>query len=239
MFPSTVEQTLLDTKMGIAALSSAPDRFDIESNLFFSNKSVKFPTKLQWIFNLLSDLNGIRKDTSTSFTSLSDNPLNPKDSFTPQFHRDFESYAKFLGINGLGYAKLPEEAIFKGKAVLFDQVIVLTMEMDKDKIAMAPSRPTFKMIMRTYYELGNKINVLVGYLRKNGYAAQGGHPLNGLSLYPLIAERAGLAWQAWLVDYSSIWLQTKDGRHLYKRKQLTCGRKWSACLDRGILQEMR
>lgn len=189
-----LEQKVYEREDSIRALPSAPQRFDIEKASFFGSKLVVFLKTIRWPFYALPLLSGMIKDIKTSFTSLDKNPSKPREYFTRDFLMEFEEYARSLGIGAIGYAKLPREAIFKGKAVLFDRVIVLTMEMPKEKIDMAPSIDTLKMVMETYYELGNKINFLVDYLRKNGYAAQAGHPLGGLSLYPLIAEKAGLGW---------------------------------------------
>jgi epoxyqueuosine reductase len=73
-------------------------------------------------------------------------------------------------------------------------VIVLTMEMAKEKIGMAPSGDTQVMVFQTYDRLGKAINKLTDYIRANGYAAQTGYPLGGLILYPAIAQLAGLSW---------------------------------------------
>lgn len=189
-----LERKIYKREDSIRALPSAPQRFEIEETSFFGSKLVVFLKTIRWPFYALPLLSGMVKDIKTSFTSLDKNPSNPREYLTKDFLMEFEEYAGSLGIGAIGYAKLPQEAIFKGKAVLFDHVIVLTMEMSKEKINMAPSIGTLKMVMETYYELGNKINILADYLRKNGYAAQAGHPLGGLSLYPLIAEKAGLGW---------------------------------------------
>jgi epoxyqueuosine reductase QueG len=136
----------------------------------------------------------IRRDIVTSFTSLADNPLQPRRNISNAFLAEFTGLARAKGIGAVGFTALPSQAIFSKKAVLFDQVIVLIMEMDAAKMAQAPSRKTFRMVMQTYYELGDVVNQLVDFLRSHGYAAQAGHPLNGVTLYPLVAQRAGLGW---------------------------------------------
>jgi epoxyqueuosine reductase len=78
--------------------------------------------------------------------------------------------------------------------VLYENVIVLIMEMDPVKMDKAPSWTTQRMVMKTYYQLGKITTILVDKMRKDGYAAQAGHPLNGLTLYPLLAQQAGLGW---------------------------------------------
>jgi epoxyqueuosine reductase len=66
------------------------------------------------------------------------------------------------------------------------------MEMNADKIAQSPHQATFRMVIKSYYDLGQAVEQLVECLRQNDFAAQGGHPLNDVTLYALIAQRAGL-----------------------------------------------
>jgi epoxyqueuosine reductase len=129
-----------------------------------------------------------------SIQSLDRNPSMPKSTISPEVLQEFEIHAKSLGIGAIGYARLPRQLVFKDRAVLYDNVIVILKEMDKDKIAQAPSVATFKMVFETYDSLGKIANVLTEYLRKLGYGAQGGHPLGGLVLYPPLAAAAGLGW---------------------------------------------
>jgi epoxyqueuosine reductase len=129
-----------------------------------------------------------------SIQSLDRNPSMPKSTISPEVLQEFETHAKSLGIGAIGYAKLPRQLVFKDRAVLYDNVIVILKEMDKDKIAQAPSIATFKMVFETYDSLGKIANILTEYLRELGYGAQGGHPLGGLVLYPPLAAAAGLGW---------------------------------------------
>lgn len=84
--------------------------------------------------------------------------------------------------------------IFKEKAVLHDNAIVLVLEMDKDKIAKSPSRETVGMVMNTYNNLGIAANKIAKFLRNHGYSAHASHPLGGIVLYPPLASSAGLGW---------------------------------------------
>lgn len=190
---SAWEHSVVEREGSIRALSSAPERFEIIENMLKS-KVVGPRSKVKTLVRGLPIFPRIIKDIQLSFTSLDKNPSHFRKTITPEFLNAFETNARSLGIGAIGYTKLPREAIFKGKAVMFDHVITLTMEMDYDKMAMAPSHPTYVMIMETYYRLGHIINSLVTKLRKNGYGAQAVHPLNGVGLYPLIAQKAGLGW---------------------------------------------
>ncbi|MFX0209290.1 MAG: [Fe-S]-binding protein, partial [Candidatus Hodarchaeota archaeon] len=107
---------------------------------------------------------------------------------------EFEEYTKSLNISSIGYTKLPRKLIFKSKAVLHENAIVLSMKMDKEKIEKAPSSETADMIMQTYNDLGKASHKLTTFLRKKGFSAQAGHPLGGLVLYPPLAELAGIGY---------------------------------------------
>lgn len=126
--------------------------------------------------------------------SLDQNPYMPKSTISPEDLKTFGDHAKSLGIGVIGYTRLPRRLIFKDRAVLYDNVIVLLKEMDKDRIAKAPSVDTFEMVMETYDSLSKTVNTLTGYLRESGYGAQGGYPLGGLTLFPPLAAAAGLGW---------------------------------------------
>ena len=126
--------------------------------------------------------------------SIKDNPKRVRVTMSQNELEKFENLAKEMGIGGIGYTKLPAHFIFKERAILFDTAIVLIMEMDKDKVAKAPSVETFQMVMQTYDTLGIITNKLADLLRQNGIQAQASHPLGGLVLYPPLAVKAGLGW---------------------------------------------
>jgi epoxyqueuosine reductase len=184
------ERTLYEHEGSIPALEGAPEQFRMTRGLS-SRKGSRMANFIRRI-RMLPLMRRLGKDVIFSLQSVDQNPKAPKDTVTETFLREFEDCARSLGIGAIGYTHLPREAVFRNRAVLFDQVIVLTMEMDKDKMAAAPSEATMFMVMDTYYKLGRAVNRLVDYLRTHGYAAQGGHPLGGQALYPLMAEKAGL-----------------------------------------------
>ena len=59
--------------------------------------------------------------------------------------------------------------IFKDFEILYDNAIILIMEMDKDAIASGPSAECVKEIIRTYVELGVVVNRIADFLRERGY----------------------------------------------------------------------
>jgi epoxyqueuosine reductase len=99
-----------------------------------------------------------------------------------------------VDIVALGYTKLSKRFIFRDKAVLYANAILLVMEMDPHRIDTAPSRAAFVAVHETYHHLGVSANQIAAYLRERGYAAQAAHPLFGLALYPPLAQEAGLGW---------------------------------------------
>ena len=107
---------------------------------------------------------------------------------------EVEKEALDLGADKVGFTKLSNHHIFKNHSVLYDNLIVIVQEMNKELVGLAPSFETFKMIHQTYASLGVISNELTKYLRNKGFAAQAGSALNGMSVYPIIAQDAGLGW---------------------------------------------
>jgi ferredoxin len=185
------EYLLTDYDQVVSGVSESPERFEI---VF---ESLKYPPDQLKLFSsprtmrfLPSNIKNINK----SLVSINQNPDLPKSAIATELLQEFEMFAKSLGVSSIGYVKLPRKLIFKNKAVLHDNAIVLSMEMDRDKIDLAPSSKTAVMIMKTYDDLGKASNQLTDFLRTQGYSVQAGHPLGGLSLYPPLAELAGIGF---------------------------------------------
>ena len=187
-----LERALYECPESVHGLPDGPRRFNIEGNLMSGSGWPAWRRRMSWLIWGFPYLQALRRDIAQTFTTLDKNPNDPQTTITAEHLRNFETQAHSLGVGAIGYTDLPPEAIFQEKAVLFTHVIMLVMEMNADKIARAPSTGTFRMVMKSYYDLGQAVEKLVSYLRWHGYAAQGGHPLNGVTLYPLIAQRAGL-----------------------------------------------
>lgn len=189
---SDLERALYDRPQSVHGLREGPRRFNIEGHLMGGSGWPAWRRRMSWLMWGFPYMQALRQDIAQTFTTLDENPADPRTTMTAEHLRSFEVQAHSQGIGALGYTDLPPEAIFQEKAVLFTHVIVLVMEMSAARIAQAPSQATFRMVMKSYYELGQAVEHLVEYLRGLGYAAQGGHPLNGVTLYPLVAQRAGL-----------------------------------------------
>lgn len=139
---------------------------------------------------MLQSLSGIKE----SLRTMDENPDNPKIKAPKELFEELKAEAFSLGASSIGYTKLPRRWVFQDKAVLYENAIELTMEMDKDGINSAPSLACMKTVMETYRDLGRITNRVAAFLRKKGFGAHAGHPLNGLVLYPPLAQMAGLGW---------------------------------------------
>ena len=129
-----------------------------------------------------------------SLRSLGKNPDQPKTEAPADLIADLEAYLLGLGTSSVGYPRVPGRWIFRDKAILHTNALVLTMEMDKRRIETAPSQDGLEAVVEIYRDLGRIANKGADYLRKQGYSAHAGHPLMGLALYPPLAQLAGLGW---------------------------------------------
>lgn len=187
-----LEATLLDREGAITAEPTSPARTWPDPEKLLVRREL--PLTLKMAPMLAPLLSSCIHQAKHAIHSLRDNPKQPKLTLEPGFLEAFEQQAHSLGIGAIGYARLPRRLIFQDKAVLFANAIVLTKEMDREKINQAPSVETFEMVFGTYDSLGKDVNALCDFLRQHGYNAQGGHPLEGLNLYPPLAAEANLGW---------------------------------------------
>lgn len=132
------------------------------------------------------------KDVNISLDTLTDNSDSPLTAADDSFITHFKEYAFSLGIKDIGFTKIKTSYIFKNKAVLYPNVIIFSKEMNRKIIETAPSLAGGKHVFQTYALLGDIANKLTEYLRKNGFGAQAGPALGGLSIYPVLAQDAGL-----------------------------------------------
>ncbi len=153
------------------------------------------PDKLKITLKTIPKQLSIAKNMEFTVKSLKNNPENPKIQAENDFIGKLEIYAYSIGIHGIGYVNVPLELIFKDKAILYENAIVLIMEMDKIAIDAAPSPETQEIGIATYDELGKKTNELAEFLRSNGFAAHASHPAGGFVMYPHLAQKAGLGYR--------------------------------------------
>jgi len=134
------------------------------------------------------------KEMAKSAKSVRDNPYSGKKAIDAATLKELEEYAHNLGITDIGYTKVNPRYIFKGFKLLFPNAIVFTMQMDREKIKLAPSMPSFIEIFRTYLQLGIIVNQIAEFLRERGYNALAGPAVGGDVNYIPVAIDAGLGY---------------------------------------------
>ena len=187
------KQRSLSTIPGIIhPTASSPTKFEIplEAMKLIQERD---DFEMQQVFPMRRLLSNM-KNIHLSVDSITENPSKPKNETTTEFLKQLEEYAISLGIGSIAFTKLPQELIFQNVGVLYDNAIVLTMEMSKEKLDQAPSQATLNMVFGTYDDLGKGANKIAEFLRNHGYAAQADHPLGGLVLFPPLAQKAGMGW---------------------------------------------
>jgi len=176
----------------IEANSFSPEKKLIQAQFEIANKS--FSGLVKYLTKIMPFISVSIKNIELGINSLHENPVSPKNNMTHEMLKVLEEKALELGAGKVGYTRLSAHHIFKNHSVLYDNLIVIIQEMDKAPIEMAPSFDTFKMIHQTYASLGIISSELTKYLRNEGYVAQAGSALNGMSVYPILAQNAGLGW---------------------------------------------
>ncbi|PKL67116.1 MAG: epoxyqueuosine reductase [Methanobacteriales archaeon HGW-Methanobacteriales-1] len=122
------------------------------------------------------------------------NPENAEFLASEEFIKEFESYAKSLGISSIGYAQITSDLLIKDKFIPYPHTIVLTMPMSEDIIATAPGEEAQELNNAAYAKLGEISYKISDYLRKNGYTTQVAHPYEGMVNFSPLAQKAGLGW---------------------------------------------
>ena len=157
-------------------------------------KSMNTKDKIKFFTKILPKAASSILNVRASFKTLQNNPETPDKIASSDFFNEFEEYAYSLGVGKFGYTKLTPNLVFKESTVLFPNIIVLMLEMDKDIIQTVPSFEAFKMIMGTYKELNKAANKLTEFLREHNFGAQAGPALGGVANYVVLARNAGLGW---------------------------------------------
>jgi epoxyqueuosine reductase len=184
-----LEDALAARPDGVYATADSPERFEIVAEIV--QRGYRPPAPLRGMPHMMGSMVGIRRSLQT----VDRNPAQPRTGISEAELTELEAYARSVGIDDMGYTRLEGKLVFRRKAVLHENAIVLTMEMDKAKIDTSPSEGSFVEVHKTYHHLGRAANQIAGWLREKGYSAHAGHPLMGLALYPALAQQAGLGWR--------------------------------------------
>ncbi len=185
------KQLTLDKVPGMIVSSpKSPERFEIPLEMIKLMKEGE-NIKVHHSFPLRTMLSNM-KNINLSVDSLSKNPAGPAMSASSEFLDELKEYIYSTGVNILEFVKLYPDLIFQGAGIIYDNAIILAMEMSQEKIDKAPSQETMDMVMDTYDSLGIAANKIAEFLRERGFAAQADHPLGGLVLFPPLAHKAGI-----------------------------------------------
>ena len=139
---------------------------------------------------------GIQKARGDYKQEIKDLPKELKKA-PKELWEEITQEAKSLGIDLIGFTSIDEKLIFEKDFVgnielLYENGIVLGMEMNYDAINTAPNPPAGLESLRIYAELGEATNKLADFIRSKGYRVIACHPLGGPILYPAMAVKANL-----------------------------------------------
>jgi ferredoxin len=194
------ETALAEVPGAVCPNEDSPVRFEIIREKLKRSDDTKQPKIIPVMLKMMMGVNRTIK-------SIKENPAQPKTKIDEGLLRELEEHVISLGASSIGYTKLPSQWVFQNKAVLHPNVIMLTMKMDRERINMAPHAETEYTVMTTYRDLGIIANKATAFLRKHGFSAQAGHPLNGQTLYPPLAQFAGLGQ----LSYSGLIITPENG----------------------------
>jgi hypothetical protein len=129
-----------------------------------------------------------------SLRILADNPADLLSQAGTPFIEQLKQDILKLGASSVGHTRVPPRWFFRDTAIAYENAIVFAMEMDKERIDTAPSIPCMTTLMETYRDQGRITNKVASKLRRHGFGAHAGPPLNRMALCSLLAQRAGLDW---------------------------------------------
>jgi NAD-dependent dihydropyrimidine dehydrogenase PreA subunit len=183
------EKMVVDIPEATRGGENSPVRFNIpRAGIALEGDRAPLPGFPKSAPQMIGSILNIRK----SIFDLAENPSPGKKKMDKQTLNDLREFAQSVGADEIGYCQVPQEWVFNDLAIRYTQAIVLVMEMDKDRMDLAPNPDTAVMVHQTYNQLGQVSNKIADWLRARGYAAHAGHPLGGMALYPPMAQAAGL-----------------------------------------------
>jgi formate hydrogenlyase subunit 6/NADH:ubiquinone oxidoreductase subunit I len=186
------EQMVVNIPLATLGGANSPVRFNIpRAGIELQGDHAPLPGFPKSAPQMVGSIINIRK----SIYDLERNPSDGKKHMDAQTLIELGRFANSVGADEIGFAAVPQEWVFKNLAILYTQAIVLVMEMNKDRMDLAPNPDTAVMVHETYNQLGQVSNKIADWLRERGYAAHAGHPLGGMALYPPMAQAAGLGWR--------------------------------------------
>lgn len=194
-----INQIILEQDGVVVGNQQSVERADFMSSS--GKKSMKITEMIKlyelpkFIRKVMPNMQRSNQQALISSETLVDNLKDPHWEVNNELLRDIEALANQWNCTAVGYARVPEELIFQSSGIIYRNAIVLTMEMDKKKIAQAPSIETMETVFQSYADLGEVVNVIARKLRERGYGAHAGPALGGSVFYPELAQLAGLGYR--------------------------------------------
>ena len=172
----------------------------IKPNKFGGMRLSQFPDLLSTMLPLVLKMRQGSK--------LYDGKFQPAaDTATPEFIEQIEKLARQGGAHDIRYIKVPQNAIFAGKGLPYQNAIIFTVEMDKDNMSTAPSFDAFLEVAKGYKRMAFISYKLAVLMRKNGFAAYPGTALGGITDYTYLGELAGLG----AIGYHGLLITPEEG----------------------------
>lgn len=144
-------------------------------------------------------------------SKLYDGTFEPtQNTADPAFIAQLEKIARDEGARDIKYVRVPPNAIFQHKGIPYQYAIIITVEMDKDELANAPSFEAFREVAKGYKNLAVIGNKMARFMRKKGFAAYPGTSLGGITDYVYLGELADLG----AIGYHGLLITPEEGTRL-------------------------
>ncbi len=199
------------------------------------------------------------KEMRRSAKEITQNPKTGKKTIDAATLKELEDYAYSLGVSKLGYTKVNPDFIYKDFEILYDNAIMIAMEMNREDIKTNPSEAATKEIWRTYSGLGVAVNKIAAFLRDKGFNCHASPAIGGDIMTVPVAQDAGmgvvgkngllitpefgpsLRLAAVFVDIDNLPLKTlADNEHLWVREFCdTCNHCVRSCPGNAIYEQTK
>ena len=123
-----------------------------------------------------------------------ENPKKPKTKIYSSLLKTLEEKSKKLGIISIGYAKIPEDIFNNDDLLEYPNAIVFTCPIGMDIVDEIPSKIAKERNENLYERFGKISYELSDILRKEGFASQVAHPIEGLVDLSKLGQEAGLGY---------------------------------------------
>lgn len=199
------------------------------------------------------------KEMRKSAKELVKNPKKGKRTMDNETLREVEKIANELGVTKIGYTKVNPDFIFNGFEILYENAMILSMEMNREAIKSAPSKEATKEIWRSYKDLGIAVNKIAEFLRERGFNCHPSPAIGGDINSVPVAENSGIGaigkngllitpefgpshrLAAVFIDVDNLPIKTiRDNEHLWIKDFCeTCNHCVKACPGKAILKETK